>query len=73
MTFPGWAEDSASGDAMHGAVPGKEAYARSGGEGGEHTQTHIYAHAQPTLVICISTSPNEDTKPKFASMHMHTN
>lgn len=43
VTVPGWAEDGASRDAMHGAVPGMEAYARNW-----RGNTHIFVHTRRT-------------------------
>lgn len=41
----GWAEDSASRDAMQAAVPGKEAYARNVGGKQACMHRHIFMHA----------------------------
>lgn len=79
LTFPWWAEDSASGDAMHGAVPRKEAYAVNGG-GHIHRHTFMHTDTQQTLVI-FKQSLSRGMKPKLTRMltrtdwqkHAHTN
>ena len=66
FTFPGWAEDSASGDAMHGAVPGKEAYARNRGEGtSAYTDTHWCTYTLMRTHTHTHTHTNTNTHKHF--------
>lgn len=76
LTSPGWAGDGANGNAMHGAVPGKEAYASH--EGGEqaHRQTHIHAHTHTHKYILdpsiIALHKRRGMNPKYANTHTQT-
>lgn len=82
LTFPGWAEDSASGDAMHGAVPGKETYARHGG-GNKHIHRHTLLHTHTdTHLLYTSLLLNRGHEPRIckcthaqtdnSTLHRHT-